>query len=85
MKDVTDGVTALCSSGGQLIAVVVGDAADKVDLFVYQCVGQAPAFVFIVRHFTFEWVDVAAEELGKAVDEEGVDGRMLPMACAEGA
>lgn len=83
LEDVTNRVATLFRGCGKLVAVVVGDAADEVDLFDCQCVGRLFAVAFDVRHFTFEWVDIATEKLGEAVDEKGVDSWMFPMACAE--
>ena len=83
LEDVTNGVATLFRGCSKLVAVVVGNASDEVNLLDCQCTGRLLAFVFDVRHFTFEWVDIATEELSEAVDEEGVDGWMFPMACAE--
>ena len=83
LEDVTDSVATLFCGCRKFVAVVVSDAADEVDRFSYQCAGRLLAFMFEVRYFTSEWVDVATEKLGEAVDEKGVDGWMFPMACAE--
>lgn len=58
---------------GEFGLVVVGDAADEVDGGGGE-VGHPRG-----------GEDVAGEELCEAVEQKGVDGRMVAMACAEGA
>lgn len=67
-------VSAVCSSLAYLFSVVVGNAANEVHCLV----------VFLIIKLLVG-INVSLEELGKAIYEQFMNGRILPMTCAERA